>query len=303
MTICGSGSEVRKGPARRRTTNSTHFLNDIRGVKGFFCGKEVFDSVVCLSCGRSRAAEELRNDILGGMAFELDSEMLRRLQENYGGMSDGELLELAAKPADLTETAREVLRGEMTRRGISLDEVKQVERAESLPGVVPLPSPEYGENLPVGSVVLNTFYDAMSASEACDLLEAEGVQVDVRDVSQKDTTGGSFYGGPPVALEVIVPTTDRDRSVKLLREKMGLFPLQEVEEADEALDDGTVMALGFFGKREDAEAIAKALDDAKIWHRIVANAEGTVEDENAFSLEVREVDMVAAGDVVEKAIS
>ena len=166
----------------------------------------------------------------------------------------------------------------------------------------PLPKPEFGKKLPDGSVVLITFNDAMAVSSACDFLEAEGIGVDVRDVSEKNTTGGSFYGGPPVALEVIVPGKDRERSVAILREKMGLFPLQEVEEADELVDDGTVTTLGFFGRRGDAEAVAQALDQAKIWHRIVANAEGTVEEENAFSLEVREVDMAEAGDLVEKAM-
>jgi hypothetical protein len=235
------------------------------------------------------------------MAFEPDSEMLRRLQENYGEMSDVELLDLAAKPADLTDVALEVLRGEMTHRGIKRD---GMEPRDPFAGEMrdPLPKPEFGTKLPDGSVVLITFNDAMAVRSACDFLEAEGIVVDVRDVSEKSTAGGSFYGGPPVALEVIVPGKDRERSVTILREKMGLFPLQEVEEADELVDDGTVTALGFFGRRGDAEAVAQALDQAKIWHRIVANAEGTVEDENAFSLEVREVDLVEAGDLVEKAM-
>ena len=245
---------------------------------------------------------EARSDILGGMAFEPDSEMLRRLQENYGEMSDVELLDLAAKPADLTDVALEVLRGEMTHRGIKLDGM--VPRDDPYSGAMrdPLPKPEFGKKLPDGSVVLITFHDAMAVRSACDFLEAEGVEVDVRDVSEKSTAGGSFYGGPPLALEVIVPGKDRERSVAILREKMGLFPLQEVEEADELVDDGTVTALGFFGRRGDAEAVAKALEDGRIWHRIVVNAEGTVEDENAFSLEVREVDLVTAGDLVERAM-
>ncbi|HEY4379671.1 MAG TPA: hypothetical protein VGN01_04955 [Acidobacteriaceae bacterium] len=234
------------------------------------------------------------------MAFEPNYEMLRRLQETYGEMTDGELLDLAAKPDDLTEVAREALHGEMTHRGINLKETEPREYVEAI--VNPLPKPEFGTKLPDGSVVLITFHDAMATGEACDCLEAEGIGVDVRDVSEKSTTGGSFYGGPPVALEVIVQGNDRDRSVKILREKMGLFPLQEVEEADELVDDGTVTAVGFFGRREDAEAVAKTLDDGRIWHRIVANAEGTVEEENAFSLEVREVDLVKAGDLVEKAL-
>jgi len=239
--------------------------------------------------------------MLGGMARELDSEMLRRLQEHYGEMSDGELLDLASKPADLTDVAREVLHGELTHRGINLEGMEPRENPFSAVRN-PLPKPEFGRKLPDGSVVLMTFHDAMAAGDACDYLEAEAIEVDVRDVSDKSTGGGSFYGGPPVALEVIVPGADRARAVKILREKMGLFPLQEVEEADELVDDGTVSTLGFFGRREDVEAVAKALEDGRIWHRIVANAEGTVEDENAFSLEVREVDLMGAGELVEKAM-
>jgi hypothetical protein len=236
------------------------------------------------------------------MARELDSEMLRRLQEQYREMSDRELLGMAAKPADLTDFALEVLRGEMTHRGLKLD--TETSSSNPFTGTVgdPLPKPQFGTKLADGSVVLIRFHDAMAAGEACDHLEAEGMDVTVRDVAAKDSGGGSFYGGPPVALEVIVPGTDRARAVTILREKMGLFPLQEVEEADAAVDDGTVTVLGYFGQRGDADEVARVLDEARIWHRIVANAEGTMEDENAFSVEVKEIDLVKAGDVVERAM-
>ena len=42
------------------------------------------------------------------------------LTENYRQMSDGELLELSAKPEDLTEIARQVLRDEINRRKIEV---------------------------------------------------------------------------------------------------------------------------------------------------------------------------------------
>jgi len=240
--------------------------------------------------------------MLGGMARELDSEMLWRLQENYGEMSDGELLGLAAKPDDLTDFALEVLRGEMTRRGIRLDGTAA--REEALPGASrnALTKPEFGTKLPHGRVVLMTFHDAIAAGDACDWLEGEGIEVDVRDVSDKSAGGGSFYGGPPVALEAIVPVGERARAVGILRGKMGLFPLQEVEESDAVVDDGTVAAVGFFGSRMEAAEVAKILEDAGIWHRIGENAEGSAEEQNEISLEVREVDLVRAGDVVERAM-
>jgi|HubBroStandDraft_6_1064221.scaffolds.fasta_scaffold560162_2 hypothetical protein len=56
------------------------------------------------------------------------------LSENYRQMSDHELLELAATPADLTDVARQVLRDEIRRR--RLDE-QDSPRAGEIPGPVP----------------------------------------------------------------------------------------------------------------------------------------------------------------------
>jgi hypothetical protein len=240
--------------------------------------------------------------MLGGMAQELDSQVLQRLQEHYGEMSDGELLGIAARPDDLTEMAREVMRGEMARRGLKLEGTIPMRDPYTGLEQDPLPRPESKPNLSDGMVVLMTFHDAITAGEACDQLEADGIEVEVRDVAEKSAGGGSFYGGPPVSLQVIVPSGDRDRAVKLLREKMGMFPLQEVEEADAAVDDGSVATLGTFGRRADAEDVASVLEDARVWHRVTANPEGSAENEDAWTVEVREIDLVKAGDLVEKAM-
>jgi hypothetical protein len=237
-----------------------------------------------------------RNGILGRMGRELDSEILRRLQQQYGEMSDGELLNLAAEPDDLTEVALEVLRAEITHRGL-----KPGVAEASDAGGYGLSHPEFGTKLADGSVVLMTFHDAMAVGNACDFLEADGIEVNVRDVSEKGGIG-TMYGGPPVSLQVIVKMGDQDRAVKILREKMGLFPLQEVEEADVVVDDGTASTLGYFGRREDAEEVALVLEEAGVWHRIAANEDGSAENEDAFTLEVKEVDLVRAGEVVEKAM-
>jgi hypothetical protein len=153
-----------------------------------------------------------------------------------------------------------------------------------------------------GAVALTTFYDAIAAGEACDHLEAAGLEVDVRDISQVVSGGGSVYGGPPVALQLLVQGRDREPAMKVLRQKMGLFPLQEVDVADEVVDDGTVATVGDFGSREDAEAVVQALDEARIWHRLVANPDGSAETEDAYRVEVLEVDLVRAGEWVEKAL-
>ena len=84
---------------------------------------------------------------------------------------------------------------------------------------------------------------------------------------------------------------------------MGLFPLPTVEGTDELMDDGFVGTVGTFARREDAGEVIRVLDDAHIWHRMVANPEGTVEDEDCYTLEVREIDLVRAGELVERAMN
>jgi len=50
------------------------------------------------------------------------------------------------------------------------------------------------------------------------------------------------------------------------------------------------------------EDVARVLEEAGIWNRIAANAEGKVEDEDCYTLEVKEVDLVRAGEMVERGL-
>ncbi len=243
---------------------------------------------------------------------------MRRLSELYREMSDEELLRLAERPGDLTDEAQGVLRNEMGSRRLQVEaETGFAAEAGRLAGAGANPGTEFytgaqrepemrpepvAKGLAKGMVVLATFHDAIAAGEAIDYLEAEEMEIEVRDVAKELGGGGSFYGGPPVALQVVVAQRELKRAMAVLREKMGLFPGQEVEEADEAVDDGTTAVLGAFGHRSDAEDVARVLEEAGIWNRIAANAEGSVEDEDAYTLEVKEVDLVRAGEVVERGL-
>jgi len=253
------------------------------------------------------------------MRDELDSRgQWQRLVELYREMSDEELLKLAARPEDLTDEAHGVLRSEMASRRLQ-PEVESGFAAEAgrlAGGGVYLGTEFYtgaqrepdlkpdpvAKGLAKGMAVLTTFHDAIAAGEACALLEAEGMEIDVRDVAEAHSGSGSFYGGPPVALQVIVQQRELGWAMAILREKMGLFPGQEVEVADEAVDDGTTAVLGAFGHRSDAEDVARILLEAGVWHRIAANEEGSVEGEDAYTLEVKEVDLVRAGEIVERGL-
>ena len=244
------------------------------------------------------------------MANELDVRAQRqRLDALYREMADEQLYELAARPENLTDVAQEALRSEMQSRKLESGAKLSMPLGDTPFGLdssgvgsrVKIPEREPASGLRQ-SVVLMTFHDALAAGEACDHLEDAGIEVDVKDVAEASSGGGSFYGGPPVALQVVVKRIDQSQAIQILREKMGLFPLQEVEEADAAVDDGSVATLGAFGHRDDGDAVARILEDAGIWHRMVTNAEGSAETEDAYTLEVREIDLMKAGEVVEKAM-
>lgn len=257
--------------------------------------------------------------MLGAMAYELDSQAWERLRALYSQMSDEELLQMAAAPDELTDMAQQVLRGEMTRRNLKLENESGGERrwaadsfvdggsrlggssvvAGVMGGTPVMDEPQASDEHP-GESYLIVFHDAIQAGQACQALEAAEIWFRLEDISAPPADG--MYSGPIVALRVSVRTGDHDRAVSELRKKMGHFPLPEVTEPDVLVDDGTVMPVGFFGRREDASTVAGALQQAGIWQRISENPDGSAENEDAWLLEVREVDLARAGDVVEKAL-
>lgn len=230
------------------------------------------------------------------------NEELQRLQALYRDMGDGELVGLGENPGDLTPSAREALRAELRQRGL---EPPTVDRADMADGEVGMPTAADLMPANLGAtgpeIELMVFYDAMVAGRACELLEEAGIPFHVTDLT--DSSGlGTLEGGPAVALRLTVPLTDLERAKGILRRNMGLFPLQEVATADEVVDDGTRTAVGYFGTREDAEEIAEILSGAGFANWVEENPEGSEAEENLFAVEVREVDLFAAGEAVDKAL-
>lgn len=229
----------------------------------------------------------------------------------YAQMSDGELLELAEKPDDLTEMALQVLRGEMTSRNLRLEPAggggterrwasdvfadggsRAKSSATAILGSGPrLDALEESEH--PGESFLYVFYDAFKAGQACEALEAVEMWFRIEDVAKENT---------PVALRLSVRMQDHERAVAVMRRELGLFPLREVAEPDAMVDDGTVSQVAYFGSREEAEFAAEALQRRGIWNRVTTNPEGSVENEDAWVVEVKEMDLVRAGDVVIEAI-
>ena len=249
------------------------------------------------------------------MPYELDSEMRSRLIRYYQQVSDKELLDAAVKAEDLTPMAQEVVRAELSSRGLGNAWVAPPEdgpASRPTPTEVPEPLrerwrdtlPKFQSAAPLGrgKVSLITFYDAIEAGKACDSLDAAEISLEVKDLSQTDGRG-SEWGGPPIALQLVVDERDRNRAMQLLREEMGLFPIENIAEPDAPEDDGTVATVGQFAKRSDAEDVARVLTEAKIWNRIRANPDGSAATEDAFLVEVREIDLVGAGELVERTLN
>jgi hypothetical protein len=235
------------------------------------------------------------------MAYEFDSQEARqRLIESYRAMSGDELLELVAKPDDLTDFAGEILRSELRSR--------RLQPAGPVVTAVPTVAPismgwrPRGGGTEHGKVSPITFFDAIKAGQACEYLDEMGVAFELKDLWEPEV-GIPALKGPSAELQLFVDKADLEIAKAILREKMGLFPLQEVAVADEPVDDGRITTLGDFGRRADAEEVARVLEDAHVWHRIVANPDGTVENEDCFTLEVNEIDVMRAGELVEKVLN
>ena len=61
--------------------------------------------------------------------------------------------------------------------------------------------------------------------------------------------------------------------------------------------------MGQFARRSEAEDVAHVITDDKIWNRITPNPDGAAATEDAFLVEVREVDLFRAGELAEKALN
>lgn len=237
------------------------------------------------------------------MTEEQGREQTHRLEGLYRAMGDEELVELASRPEDLTQTASQVLAAEMRRRGMEAAEASRAEQPEDFGETVGLPAA--GDLMPENlgatgpEIELITFHDALTAGRACELLEEAGIPFHLTDVSGPKDGLRSFDAGPPVALRVTVAMEEVQRGQAVLRRKMGLFPLENIAVPDEPVDDGTRASVGYSKTRGEAEEIAGVLTRAGIWNEV---REGPEAEEHPFSVEVREMDLFAAGDVVEKAL-
>jgi hypothetical protein len=133
----------------------------------------------------------------------------RRLVAFYAGQMDGELEKVATQAYELTDLAREALRVELTRRGLSAKlveiepVVKNVVAREDLPGDPPPPIPPRTEAAFDGEgelrelVTIRTFRDLPEALLAKGSLESAGIKALLADdnVIRLDWFWSNLMGG------------------------------------------------------------------------------------------------------------
>lgn len=220
----------------------------------------------------------------------------QRLQQLYGAMSDDELLRLAADKAELTEVAQQAIDAEMTTRGLELPVEEEPLSDAATPD---LPAAEDDASL----VSLFVSQSAVEANKAATCLEEAEIPFELRPQRYRDTEDGPWKTSG--LLEIVVERERKQDGVRILREKMGLFPLAEVDESDGNPDDSgeeDLYQVGNFELEADAEIASKALRDADIWFTAERVAvDPTDSSVECTFIEVRFEDMERALEVVEEA--
>lgn len=227
-----------------------------------------------------------------------------RLERLYREMGEGHLEDLASEPDELTGDARMVLAAELQRRGLrpiaSTSESPRSEGVErevgfspGIPGMFPssaaaveLALEPAGERR-AGWVGLVVFYDGHELTRACDALADAGVEFAIEEQT------GDALAGAPGSFEIWVESRDVDHAQRLLRQKLGLFPLPELETQDADQGQGV---LGTFETEAEAEQVRQVLTEGGIASTLAAPDREA--GERWWTVEVRVADQDRALDLV-----
>jgi hypothetical protein len=221
---------------------------------------------------------------------------LERLCALYDEKSDDELLGMYADRDDLTEVAQEALAQTMRARHLEGRTGTAVEVAEA-------DSEALDSEVGGGESAVWTFADAFEAREAIRVLNEAGIWQRVVDRTQP---ADALRGRVQMELMLIVRTEDLDAAVRLLREKIGLFPKPEAGDGlASPLSGMQEMVLLAMFERHEGLVAAEALGKAGISYcwRDGADESQELPDEQTVAIEVRGEQMEVATGVVEKALA
>jgi hypothetical protein len=152
------------------------------------------------------ASTSERYDAIVMSQIDLEKER-QRLTALYGGMEDLELEEIAAESESLTDVARQVLRSELSRRGIAFSPettgpaVKDAAKKE-------LPRP----------VIVRRYRDLPEASIAKSILDSAGIESVLVDdnIVRIDWFYSNLVGG----IKILVREEDAETAAKLLEQEV-----------------------------------------------------------------------------------
>jgi DNA-directed RNA polymerase subunit M/transcription elongation factor TFIIS len=147
-----------------------------------------------------------------------------RISEHYRQMSDGELLDLAQDPSELTDVAQQALASEISHRGLTIPSAKPALR----PNAVPLPdpadsnSPEYDDDRQL--VEICTVWSQRDALQLQTLLDNAGIP---------------FFMGPENATGVDAVTSNFADGVSVRVMQVGVPWARQAMQTYEPQDDQT----------------------------------------------------------------
>jgi hypothetical protein len=150
-----------------------------------------------------------------------DAAQYQELVTLYGSYGDEELIELGRGIGDLTETAQEALKGELTRRGLKIASAGEQVKARVLTDEDLQDMRTYAELAPAECIF--DFEDERAASAAYYALMGAGIEA----IVVSPTGAKSDNRGP----RVVVTPKDAERAATLLSEPSADKLKAEVEEA------------------------------------------------------------------------
>jgi hypothetical protein len=178
------------------------------------------------------------------MARQDPDQERRRLTEFYAGQLDGELEKVAAQAYELTELAREVLRAEVSRRGLDVIFVEQPptitpKQLEAKPGDPPPAQPAKEEPEPEDDhfelrtlITLRQFRDLPEALLAKSCLNSAGIECMLLDdnLVRLDWFWSNLVGGVKLKVE----PSDAESAMEILNqsipEKIDVVGIGEYEQ-------------------------------------------------------------------------
>ncbi len=215
-----------------------------------------------------------------------------RLTTLYRDLSDSELLTLHDDASNLTDEAQQALRSEIASR-----------RLQITSPAVATPPAEYVPDLVTnlhddGLVSLITFYNGTDLALACDHLAHADIELSVHPTPATDIT--------PTTYQIRVQAAQRPNAELVLRDTMGLFPLQEAAgsytEGTGYIDDGDMVILGEFQDVAEANQTATLLSNAGIDYRLTPPDDDGEHDDPGYSIEVHAADLDRGLQVVAKGL-